>query len=79
MTTTEINNSLIDGYMQLLSGLTEQGKKMLIQRLQASVKTSPKNEDFYAAYGAWVGNESAEELIETIKAVRTENHLPEAF
>jgi tRNA 2-selenouridine synthase SelU len=79
MSTTEINNSLMDGYMQLLSGLTEKGKKMLIQRLQSSVKTSKKNEDFFAAYGAWVGNESAEELIETIKAARTENHLPEVF
>ena len=79
MTTAEINDSLIEGYMQLLSGLTEKGKQVLIQRLHSSVKTSPKNEDFYAAYGAWVGDESAEELIETIKAARTENHLPEAF
>ena len=79
MTTAEINNSLIEGYMQLLSGLTEKGKQVLIQRLQSSVKTIPKNEDFFAAYGAWVGDESAEELIETIKAARTENHLPETF
>ncbi len=79
MTTAEINNSLIEGYMQLLSGLTEKGKQVLIQRLQSSVKTIPKNEDFFAAYGAWVGDESAEELIETIKAARTENRLPEAF
>lgn len=27
-TTEEINNSLIDGYMQLLSGLTEKGKNI---------------------------------------------------
>jgi len=79
MATTEINNSLIDGYMQLLSGLTEKGKKMLIQRLQASVKTNKKTNAFFESYGAWVGDESAEEVIETIKAALTENHLPEAF
>lgn len=37
------------------------------------------NEDFYKAFGAWDEEESASELINTIKGSRTSNRNIEAF
>ena len=52
MTATEINNTLIDSYLKLLSGLTERNKKLLIEKLKASKKKKVSNNSFLSAFGA---------------------------
>ena len=79
MTATEINNTLIDSYLKLLSGLTERNKKLLIEKLKASKKKKVSNNSFLSAFGAWESDESAEEIIEKIQEARTINHEREAW
>ena len=79
MTATEINNTLIDSYLKLLSGLTERNKKLLIEKLKASKKKKVSNNSFLSAFGAWESDEYAEEIIEKIQEARTINHEREAW
>jgi hypothetical protein len=81
MNTADINTKLIDSYMSLLKNMSAKNKLDLISRLTKTVKTDFEQEktDFYKAFGGWDKNESAEELIETIKGGRTFNRTIEEF
>lgn len=73
METTDINSKLIENYFALLKNLSSNNKLDLIAKLSESIKSDITNKktSFDKAYGAWDNNESAEELIATIKESRT--------
>ncbi|REL23923.1 hypothetical protein DYD21_20725 [Rhodohalobacter sp. SW132] len=81
MNTADLNTKLIDSYMSLLKNMSAQNKLDLISKLSNTVKTDLEQEktDFYKAFGGWDKNESAEDLIETIKGSRTFNRTIEEF
>ena len=81
MNTADINSKLIDSYISLLKNMSAQNKLDLISRLTNAVKTDLEQEKtyFYKAFGGWDKNESAEDLIETIKGSRTFNRAIEEF
>jgi len=81
MNTADIDTKLIDSYISLLKNMSTQNKLDLISRLTNTVKTDLEQEksDFYKAFGGWDKNESAEELIGTIKGSRTFNKTIEEF
>lgn len=81
MKSTLVENNMVEAYLALLSGLSNSGKKLLIKRLNASMKVDQKSvyTDFEAAFGAWQGDESAEQLIENIRQTRTENPARATF
>jgi len=73
MNTADLNTKLIDSYISLLKNMSTENKLDLISKLTKAVKTDTDFEktNFYKAFGGWDENESAEELIETIKGSRT--------
>lgn len=81
MNTADINTKLIDSYISLLKNMSAQNKLDLISKLSNTVKTDLEQEktDFYKAFGGWDKNESAEDLIETIKGSRAFNRTIEEF
>ena len=81
MNTADINTKLIDSYISLLKNMSAQNKLDLISRLTDTVKTDLEKEktDFYKAFGGWDKNESAEDLIETIKGSTTFKRTIEEF
>lgn len=81
MNTADINTKLINSYLSLLKNMSVQNKLDLISKLTNTVKTDIAQEktEFYKAFGGWDKNESAEELIETIKESRTLNRTIEEF
>lgn len=81
MKTAKLENMIIEGYLALLSGLSDSGKKLLIKRLNAMVHPTEKSpdKDFYEAFGAWQGEETAEELIENIRNSRKETPVRVEF
>jgi hypothetical protein len=81
MRTTEINTSIVDGYVELLDNLSTDNKLDLISKLTASVKTdlSNKKSSFKKAFGAFDSKKSAEEIIEEIRNSRVSTRQIEAF
>jgi len=81
MNTADINTKLIDSYLTLLKNMSAQNKLDLISKLTNTVKTdlAQENTAFCKAFGGWDKNESAKELIETIKESRTFNRSIEVF
>ena len=81
MKAIDIDTTLIEGYLQLLSNLSTDNKLDLISKLSLSVKTdiSDRKTAFYKAYGAWESKQSAEEIIEEIHNSRTFNRKIEQF
>jgi hypothetical protein len=73
MKSIDINNTLIEGYLQLLENLSPSNKLDLISKLTLSVKTDITNrkKSFYKAFGAWESRQSAEEIIKDIRNSRT--------
>jgi hypothetical protein len=81
MKNTDINKTLIEGYLQLLENLSPSNKLDLISKLTLSVKTDITNrkKTFYEAFGAWESKESAEEIIRDIRNSRVFNRQIEQF
>lgn len=75
MKTTDINTSLIEGYLKMLDNLSPSNKLYLISKLTQSVKTdlTDKKSSFYQAFGAWESSKTADEIIKEIKESRTFN------
>lgn len=65
---TEINTSIIDGYVELLDNLSTNNKLDLISRLSDSVKSdlTEKKSSIKKAFGAFDSKKSAEEIIQEI-------------
>ena len=81
MKAAEINNTIIDGYIELLDNLSPSNKLDLISKLTASVKTdlNSKKSSFKKAFGAFDSKKSAEEIIKDIRNSRVSTRQTETF
>ena len=81
MKATDINTTLIEGYLRMLDNLSPDNKLDLISKLTQSVKTdiSSKKKSFYKAFGAWGSKQSADEIISEIRNSRSFNRQIEKF
>jgi len=67
-----INTNILDNYMAFLEKLSPGTRLDLISKLTQSLKSEidPKANLFDQAFGAWAGNESAEEITKGIRESR---------
>jgi hypothetical protein len=74
---TEKKNNYVEAYMTILEGLSNEIKLELISRLKENIDNdiNDRKKILKAAYGSWVGEESAEELIDLIRECRVNNPL----
>lgn len=81
MKTTEFNNTIVDGYVELLDNLSASNKLDLISKLTVSVKSDLTNKktSFKKAFGAFDSKKSAEEIIEEIHNSRVSTRKIESF
>jgi hypothetical protein len=81
MEPANIDATIIEGYANLLDGLSPASKLDLIARLTASIKSDmeKKQTTFEEAFGAWHSEETAEELIDAIRSSRTFTRKTENF
>ena len=81
MKITEINTTIVDGYVGLLDNLSTNNKLDLITKLTASVKTdlTNKKSSFKKSFGAFDSKKSAEEIIEEIRSSRVSTRQIESF
>ena len=73
MKATDINTTIVDGYIRLLDNLSPGNKLDLISKLTLSVKAdiAEKKKSFFNAFGAWDTKQSAEQIINEIRNSRT--------
>jgi len=76
-----INSYILDSYMAFLDRLSPGAKLDLISKLTQSLKSEiePKDNDFESSFGAWSGNESADEIVKGIRDSRTFNRQIEGL
>ncbi len=81
MKAIDINTTLIEGYLRLLSNLSPNNKLDLISKLTLSVKTDiiDRKKSFFKAFGAWESKQSADEIINDIRNSRSFNRQIEQF
>ena len=79
--TEDIDSRLVQSYISLLKNMSIANKLDLISRLTESVKSdvSETPDSIYDSFGGWKGNESADELVDVIRASRTFNRHREEF
>lgn len=70
-----LNTNIIDSYLALLKNLSPGAKLDLISRLTQSLKSDIKSDKslFESSFGAWQGNESAEQIATGIRNSRLFN------
>ena len=75
------NDTLIDGYVQLLDNLSADSKLDLISKLSTSVKKDINNKksSFQNAFGAFESSQSAQEIINDIRNSRMFTRQIEEF
>ena len=75
MKTPDLNINLIESYFGLLKNLSVDSKLELIAKLSNSMRATKrtKNDSLKSLYGAFVSNQSADEIIDDIKQARTFN------
>lgn len=76
-----LNKHILDNYMAFLETLSPGTKLDLISKLTQSLKSQvkPKENLFESSFGAWTGNESADDIIKGIKDSRTFNRQIEGL
>jgi flagellar motor switch protein FliG len=76
-----INNRILNTYMAFLETLSPGEKLDIISKLTQSLKSEVKSKDnlFESSFGAWAGNESAEEITKGIRESRTFNRQIEGL
>jgi len=81
MKASEINTTLIDGYLRLLDNLSSGNKLDLISKLSLSIKSEKKDKkkSFKKSFGAFDSSKSADEIINEIRNSRTFNRQIESF
>ncbi|MDZ7691013.1 MAG: hypothetical protein U5K69_07725 [Balneolaceae bacterium] len=81
METADIDSRLVESYITLLKNMSTSNKLDLISRLTQSVKTDidEAKSRIYESFGAWQGDEGADELINVIRESRTFNRNREEF
>ncbi|HEV2479549.1 MAG TPA: hypothetical protein VGS79_07785 [Puia sp.] len=79
--TGTINTIILDNYMAFLEKLGPGTKLDLISKLSHSLKSEiiPKENRFDKAFGAWEGNESAEDITKKIRDSRNVNRQIEGL
>jgi len=67
-----VDRNIVESYSTLLEGLSASNKLELIERLSNSitVKQTDREKAFYRSFGAFASDQSAEEIIQEIKASR---------
>jgi hypothetical protein len=73
------NAHILDSYMTFLGRLSPGVKMDLISKLTQSLKSDPKTSPFKTSFGAWSGNESADEIVNGIKDSRISNRQIEGL
>lgn len=81
MSTADVNTKLIDSYLSLLKNMSDSNKLDLISKLSRTVHEDLEQErsDFYKSFGGWSSDESAEELISSVKEARVFNRKLDEF
>lgn len=81
MKAIDINNRLVDTYLELLKNLDPKVKLDLINKLSLSVKTdlSRKKSTFHKAFGAWDSDDDAEKVAMEIRDSRNFNRIIESL
>ncbi|MBC7556852.1 MAG: hypothetical protein H7195_07815 [Chryseobacterium sp.] len=81
MSTSELNTTIIEGYIGLLNNLSPDNKLDLISKLPKSVKfdLSKKKSSFIKSFDAFESSKFAEEIIEEIRNSRVLNRKTESF
>ena len=81
MAKTDDDKIIVDGYLELLEKLSPDNKLDLISRLSASLRTDLEEKDslFKKSFGAFVSEETAEEIIKEIRASRLSTMEIEPF
>jgi hypothetical protein len=76
-----INNHILNTYMAFLETLSPGAKLDIISKLTQSLKSDVKSKEnlFETSFGAWIGSESAEEIVKGIKDSRTFNRQIEGL
>ena len=76
-----INSYILGTYMAFLDTLSPGAKLDLISKLTQSLKSDvkPKENLFESSFGAWVGNESADDIVKGIRDSRTFNRQIEGL
>jgi hypothetical protein len=76
-----LNNHILDNYVAFLETLSPGAKLDIISKLTQSLKSEvkPKENLFDNSFGAWAGNESAEEIVKGIRGSRTFNRQIEGL
>ena len=75
MNAIDIEMNLVDNYFSLLKNLSNETKLALIEKLSKSLKAPSRSQDssIQALYGAFISEQSAEEMIADIKNDRVFN------
>lgn len=75
------NTEILQNYLGLLHNLNPTTKIELIEKLSKSIKKDikPKKNRFENSFGAWHGDETADEIIAEIRSSRTFNRKIEEF
>ncbi len=81
MQSSELNINIVESYFQILKNLSADNKHKLIDKLSKSIKTSEKEKSgsLKSSYGAFISEQSADELIQEIRSARTANTNKEEF
>lgn len=81
MGTSEINTTIVDGYVGLFDNLSTSNELDLISKLTASVKTdlTNKKSSFKKSFGAFDSKKTAEEIIDEIRNSRVSTRQIESF
>ena len=81
MKATDINITLVEGYLQMLKNLSIDNKLDLISKLSISVKSdiSDNRNEFRKSFGAWKSKKTAEEIISDIRNSRNFIRQTESF
>lgn len=78
---TVLNSNIVNSYLALFKSLSPHAKRDLISRLTQSLERDLKPESnlFDSAFGAWQGDETAEQLISEIRDSRNFNRQIEGL
>ena len=75
-----VEQKILNGYLGLIKSLTPTMKLSLIKHLKESMKASKmEGSQMEEAFGSWHSNESAEELLKTIRSSRMTDRQIEEF
>jgi len=81
MSVEELDTKIVNGYLELLKNLSPVAKKDLITKLTRLTKfdQATQKDGLEASFGAWHGDEEAEDIIKIIRKSRTTNRNIESF